>query len=294
MTRQGGRAILFLAVVLAVMLSGCARGAASQRPSATATSALSPTASAAQVAPTAQGGSQACKPDPGATAFGGLAVSPPSVSYGFGDDYMLPAGLPTQPLTVTVQDNGVFVQGAPLQSRPVVQEDAFIETFCNTSATHTYHLTGFGVRLTSLTSYADSLNAMNACAFLYGRPSGWGGECASGFSPDAELSFTFPAGAAPPLVVTQTPQAPLTLAPGQSLSVSFGANLTVSQVIADFQLGFAVDGGAVTYPATLRTLPVVIAPIARRWAGDFCRTTQMQALIPTTIPANTYYVCPKM
>lgn len=287
-------ALTLLSLALAAALAGCAMGTASQRPTPTATSAPTSIATTPQESPTAQASAQACKPEAGSIAVGDLAMSSPSVFYGFNADYMLPDGLPTQPLAVTIQNNGTYVQGVPLQSRTVVQESSFVVTLCNTSAMRTYHVTSFGSKLTSLTPYTGSLNALNACAFLYGRPNGFGGECASGFEPDAEPAFTFPAGVAPPLAVTQTPAAPLALAPDQSLSVSFDAHLSASQVIADFQLGFGIDGSAVTYPAALRTQPVVIAPIARRWSGDYCRAPQVQAQIPATIPAQTYYVCPKV
>jgi hypothetical protein len=107
------------------------------------------------------------------------------------------------------------------------------------------------------------------------------------------LSFQLPGSAAPHATATQTASSPIDLAPGHRLDISFSITPPSSPAIATYRLGLGVDGAAVVYPSGQSTQPRLAAPIVRRWAGDFCTTAQMQAQIPATIPAHTYYVCPK-
>ena len=289
-------ALLGGALALLVILAGCAApgGNSTRQASAAASPTASPTAPPTQTPVLTSGtGAQTCSAPAGSSRLGDLALSTPSVLYGFNADYMLPDGLPDKPLTVTVQNGSAYVAGSQLEGRAVVGTSvAFVVEFCNTSASRTYHLTAFGAKIASVTPYTGSLNALNGCAYLYGRPNGIGGECSSGFSPDVELSFTF-ANAAPQTSATQTPSGAVSLAPGQQLSVSYGIQAPAAGLMTAYQLGVAVDGQSLSYPAALATQTTVSGAIARRWAGDYCSTPQMQAQIPATIPANTYYVCPQ-
>jgi len=286
---------VMFAMALTTTLVGCATSGPST--AQTPLAAASPTPSQVpepSPSATGEGNAQTCTAVAGSSRLGDLAISAPSVLYGFNADYMLSDGLPVdKPLTVTMQDNTGYVQGGAIQSRPVVQA-AFVVSVCNTSSAHTHRLTSFGVMLDSLTSYGGQLNALNGCAFLYSRPTGTGGECASGYSPDLELSFQLPGSAVPHATATQTASNVIGLAPGHGLDISFSITPPSSPAIATYRFGVGVDGAAVVYPAALSTHPRLAAPIARRWAGDFCTTTQMQAQIPATIPAHTYYVCPQV
>jgi hypothetical protein len=134
---------------------------------------------------------------------GDLAISTTSVLYGFNADYMLPDGLPAKPLAVTLQNNGVVVNGAVLQNQPVAGQSAFLISICNTSSTQSHRVTTFGAKLVSLTPYGGELNVLNACAFLYSRPTGTGGECATGFSPDLDITLQFAASPAVGATATQ-------------------------------------------------------------------------------------------
>ena len=289
---------LMMATLVAVSLAGCdgAEGAStsvSQTPLSAASGSVSPGVESSP-SPSGEGSGQACVPGKGATSEGDLAINPPTVLYGFNMDYMLPDGIsPDKPLTVTLQQNGGYALGAAIESRAVMQ-GGFVITVCNTSSVRTHQLTSFGVMLDSLTAYAGQLNVLNGCAFLYGRPTGIGGECASGYSPDVELpTFQMSGSAAPSATVTQTPDSPIALAPGRALDISFSITPPSSPAITTYRFGLGVDGAAVLYPSALITHSRITAPIARRWAGDYCSTAQMQAQIPATIPANTYYACPQ-
>lgn len=287
---------------LGLLVAGCATsGVGSASPptptSFTVTATPQPTATPVTdtASPTTIASAQRCGPPAGAFFIGNLAISTPEVLYGFNDDYMLPDGLSTsQPLTVTTQNNGAFVLGSALESRAVVQPVEFLLEICNTSTTTTHHLDGFGVRLTSLTPYVGQLNVLNGCALLYARSGGFGGECASGYSPDVEESFQFAANAAASATVTQTLSPAAQILPGQDVGIGFSVHPPTSVATMTFQLGLGIDGQAISYPAALTTQPAINAPIARRWAGNYCSVAQMQTQIPATSPANTYYVCPQV
>ncbi len=277
-----------LTALLATSLAGCAApgGTSSLRTQANVTPTATPR-------PTPTASDSHCDLPASAPRVGDLLLGAPTVLYGFNADYMLPDGLPLKPLAITLQDSEAYVSGSRLEGRPVVGTSAaFVVEFCNTSASRAYRLTGFGAKIVTLASYTGSLGALNGCAYLYGKPTGVGGECASGFSPDAIVSFRF-ANAVPQASDIQAPGSAIALAPGQQLTVSYAVQAPASNVLATYQLGFAMDGQTVSYPVALVTQAVVSAPIAHRWAGDYCSTPQMQAQIPTTIPANTYYACPQ-
>ncbi|HEX9036017.1 MAG TPA: hypothetical protein VF808_03415 [Ktedonobacterales bacterium] len=227
-----------------------------------------------------------------AAQVGDLAISAPAVLYGYNADYMLPDNLPLdKPLVVTVQNNqGYLSDGKAIESRTVIQA-AFVISVCNLSSVKAHRLTNYGVMLDTLVPYTGKLNAINGCAELYG-PTPVGGECAGGYSPDVDLSFQMPDSAAG-AVVTQTSSSPIELPPGYGLDLGIGVTPAATGFIATFRLSASFDGNAVTYPVALRTQPELEAPVARRWAGNYCENPQMQALIPATIPPNTYYACPQ-
>lgn len=287
---------------LGVLVAGCATtGVGSASPptptsfTVTATPQPTPTAVTDIASPTTIASPQRCGPSAGAFFMGDLAISKPEVLYGFNADFMLPDGLSTaHPLTVTTQNNGAFVLGGALQSRAVVQPVEFLVDICNTSTSSTHHLGDFGVRLTSLTPYAGQLNVLNGCASLYARSGSIGGECASGYSPDIEESFQFAANATAPATVSQTLSLAAPILPGEDVGIGFSVHPPTSVATMTFQLGVGIDGQAISYPAALTTQPAINAPIARRWAGNYCSVASMQSQIPATSPANTFYVCPQV
>ena len=288
------RAAAALGFVLALVVAGCAPATQARGQAPTVEAAT--TVATVPASPTS--GASTCPRMARPAQVGDLLIDEPSVLYGFNADYMLPDGLPAKPLAVKIQDNGAFTLGSPLTSRTVVQPNGFVITVCNTSATRTHSLTAFGVTLVSLTPYTGSLNALNGCAYLYGSPNGVGGECASGFSPDVELTASFPAGAGAPAVVScfsecsQSPGSSVELSPGKSVTISFEIHPPTASAIAVYRLGLGVDGAAITYPTALTTQPSTTASVARHWSGQNCETSQMQAQLPTPLPANTFYACP--
>jgi hypothetical protein len=138
------------------------------------------------------------------------------------------------------------------------------------------------------------LNALNGCASLYARSGSIDGECASGYSPDVEESFQFAANAAVSATVTQKLSPAAQILPGQGVGIGFSVHPPTSVATMTFQLGIGIDGQAISYPSVLTTQPAINAPIARRWAGNYCTAAAMQAQIPATSSANTYYICPQV
>lgn len=179
-----------LLIGLGLALTGCETGIGAQpitSTSPTATAIAQPTAGSENPSPTAVVSAQQCNPEADDVHIGDLAISRPSVLYGFNADYMLPEGISTtKPLTVTLQSGGPYVLGINYKNQPVVRPGDFIISVCNTSTTNIHHLTNLGVIMTSLTPYSGQLNTLNGCALLYGRPTDRGGECASGYAPDLE------------------------------------------------------------------------------------------------------------
>lgn len=288
-----------LLIGLALALAGCATtGITGARQLSSAT--ISPTAQSTTVAindnpsPTVVANAQPCNL-PDAIRIGDIAISKPTVLYGFNSDYMLPDGISTaKPVTITTQNNRPYISGNALESATVVEPVAFVISVCNTSTTTTHHLTNLGAALASLTPYTGQLSALNGCAFLYARSGGIGGECASGYSPDLEVTLQFPANASAQAKVTQTLAQPTDFPPGRGIDISVGVKPPTSTAIMTFQLGVGIDGQPITYPAGITTQPAINAPIAHRWAGNYCTTSQKQSQIPATSPANTYYACPQV
>lgn len=290
-----------LALVLTLALAGCATGGATT-PAATQTTlaqgGATPTSTSAAptqpaMTPTESSAPQPCKAAAGVASIGALVIGPPTILYGFNADFALPDDLPTAPLTVTLQNNESTAQGVVTLSRPVVGQGAFLVDICDTSASRSYHVTALAVKLVSRSARSGVLNTLNGCAFLYSRTQGEGGECASGFSPDVEESFAFPAGAVVGAVVTLPLSPAILVAPGKDVSIVFDTQYTGMNVTLSYQLGVGVDGAAVSFPAALRTQPATLASATRRWAGDYCRTATMQAQIPASSPDGTYFVCPQ-
>ena len=294
------RSLTVSALVLALALAGCAGtgGAASRSatPTMLAQGGATPTIAAPTqpaLTPTESNALQGCKVAAGDATIGALVIGPPIILYGFNADFALPDDLPTAPLTVIVQNNESTVQGVVTLSRPVAAQGSFLADICDSSASQSYRVTALAVKLVSRVVRTGILNTLNGCAFLYSRTQGVGGECASGFLPDLERTFAFPAAATVGSVVTLPLSPAIVVAPGKDVSVVFDTQYTGNNVTLGYQLGVGVDGATVSFPAALRTQPVTLASATRRWAGDYCNTAAMQAQIPASSPDGTYFVCPK-
>lgn len=267
-----------------------------QAPTATAFPTHAPNATQAPeptISSAGPGSPRPCTARAGGARVGDVAITKPAVLYAFNADYKLPDGLPAdKPLVMTLNNNEPTLNGAAIEAGAVIQ-GSFLITICNTSSARAHTITALGVMLDSLTPYSGSLNAINGCAYLYSRPNGTGGECASGYEPDMEIGFQLSGAAAVGATNTQPATPAVKLAPGYGLDIAFDIPAPSSPAIAVYRLGVGLDGAAVVYPSGLRTPPRLDAKIVRHWSGTSCATAQMQAQIPATIPASTYYACPQ-
>lgn len=282
------RAATAAMIVLVLALTGCqaSTGRQTLQASPAATAPLQSTSTTASV------GGQSCGLQD-ASHVGDFVISKASVFYGFNANYMLPDSTPAgKPLVVSVQNNQGYVNGNAIQSLPVVEPASFLVSICNVAAS-THRLTSLSVKLVSLTPYSSQLNTLNACGFLYSRTQSFGGECASGYSPDVDQTLQFPANATAPATVTLTLPQPVDLVPNNVIGVNIGVTPPTSAAIMTFQLGLGFDGQEAIFPAALTTQPAINAPIARKWSGTYCNTASMQSQIPATSPTNTYYACPQ-
>jgi hypothetical protein len=223
--------------------------------------------------------------------LGDLVLWPLEVNFGFAQDFALPDGLPDKPLTVMIKDGTSYLGGTDVLSMPVVGAQGFILTVCNASKTTAHQLTSFSAKIASLAPYSGQLNTLNGCAFLYSRAGGYGGECASGFQPDVETKIVFASNATAGATATWAPATPAVVPPGQHRDVVYFMTPPSGTLKLTFQLGISVDAGAVAYPFAA-TQTEIIAPIARKWDGQTCTSTAMQAQIPASSPIGIYYVCP--
>jgi hypothetical protein len=223
--------------------------------------------------------------------LGDLVLWPLEVNLAFAQDFALPDGLPDKPLSVTIKDNTSYLGGTPVLSMPMAGAQGFILTVCNASKTTAHQLTSFSAKIASLAPYFGQLNTLNGCAFLYARAGGYGGECASGFQPDVETQNVFASTATAGATATWAPASPVVVPPGQHRDVVYFMMPPSGPVRLTFHLGVSVDAGAVVYLFSA-TQPEIIAPIARKWDGQACSSTAMQAQIPASSPAGVYYVCP--
>lgn len=308
-----------VAAVAATLLSACGAtttappsGAAIAATTATSTATAHPIATT--TATTTAGASSFC----GASIFGtnpqsfplqhigDLAVSEaaPGLTY---PAMQIPQGTPNQPIELT---NDNKIPGASsLPVNPTLKEvgGGYMFIICNASKTHSHSVKSVSVRVDSFNAYSGPLAAWALCADgsydaetqAYG-----GGGCGGGLTTNEGLHATFASGASvgAAVVAAQTgswsaapgqpspfPPLPVTLRPGEWLSVNVGLTPPTAPGTYTFAFGLAVDSAAPAYFST--SAPALLAPVTQRWSGANCGTATMKAEIPTATQP-TYYICP--
>lgn len=303
-------AMLTLALVCILALTGCSASTSTSVPSTTSTPtptvvAATPTQTALPTADATTRASCGFSPTENVTLVGGLAINAAHVAHLAYPSWTLPDNTPLKPLAVNYPTQNPYPD-LPL-SNPGMHEvgGGFDLLVCNTTQTvHT--LTSVSVQIASFQAYSGKLNVWNWCTSnaydaQYGRVGGGG--CGGGdfanewlhatFAPDATSGAT--------VVATQTgtgsapgdpspfPPLPYALAAHKTVTVAVGVTVPTASGIYRFALGLSVDGAAPIFYSTSE--PNLFAPVAQYWGGTGCTDPAMKAQIPAaTTP--TYYICP--
>ena len=273
-------------------------------PQPTATPTPLPTADASQLAACGMNGMA------GVGRLGDLLVAPALAHLAY-PAYKLPDGAPLKPLRL---DAGSPIDtGRPPDPPTNPFMDAggggYVLIVCNSSSNTTHVVKSVSVRIDSVTPYAGQLNTFNLCDGIYyvATKTAEAG-CGGGFCANETMKATFAAGAGAGAVV-QTTQVgsdkdipggcengavvgpfPVSLKPHGAFSINVGIAPPSSPGSYAFAFGLAQGAEATAFlPGTE---PVLLAPVAQKWAGTACTKPSMQSQIPAT-PANAHYICPE-
>ena len=311
-----------LAPLLLVSLAGCAPTTSTESATATApaagTTATPITTPSLMMPPTTQVASGVCGPhiryDITFSAANGLAVSQTSglgvLAY---PEIQVPGSQPATPMLApsTATFSNYSSSAAPIVN-PALSEKrgGYVLLICN-SSNKAHTLSAVQVSIAAIKPFTDQLGAWAPCQGAYFPTGGYvSGGCGGADFQTEYMHATFAADAQTGAAVTaaqtgtnvgmsgaagdlQPGPLPVTLQPGQTMTIEVGMTPPTSPGYYTFAFALSVDGastGVVTYSPT-----TLIAPVARVWSGDACKTSAMQALIaqmPTPTAANDGYICP--
>lgn len=309
---QSKRGAGLVAALLALTLSACgsasspAGGAAGSTPAASPTATSLPAANAANLP-------QGCVD----MAQGGLAQKSALMQMGelvvsaaqFGLTYpatQIPQGTPQQPLALNASGAIPGAKASPINPQ-MDEPGGFIFAICNTSSTQSYTIQSVSARIASFTPFSGSLGAWSPCVdgtYDAQTQSASAGGCGGGVSVNESLHATFAgtAGIGATVTAAQTgaspaaptdpnpyPSLPVTMAPGQDVSVNVGVTVPKAPGTYTFSLGLAVGSAAPVYFST--TAPALFAPVTAKWTGQNCAAPAMKAQIPASTQ-HAQYICP--
>jgi hypothetical protein len=307
-------------VSVMVMLAGCTVS------SPTSTVKITPGSHSATPTP-----AEACGDAPATASVGGITVAPQAPLDGLAyPTAKLPDGIALQPLIVAIGDvspggttQPKYLPDLTHPTNPLLMQDTgggYVLSLQNSStAAHTVR--GVDVCLDSMSPVSGQLNEWQPCDTPYSRsgPSGPGG-CGGHTQQDVFLHAPFTAtptvGSRVTATETQADDSfyathyqplPITLQPGQRLTIEIGVGPTTTCPVAPetgfptsgclfktagtytFAFGVLVDTAAPVFAA--QSPPTLLAP-ATEWTGEACTRPEMQALIPPATTPPTNYVCP--
>jgi hypothetical protein len=297
-SRRLGPLGIGIATLLASSLAGCGVTSTGAQRAAPPSPTFGPTMTPRSTATPAPFGQECsalfAKENPVAATVGDMqfsavrtmAIDPP---------HQLPDTLPLKPYSV---NGGTF---GYLDSFTLVNVHIYSFSLCNASTTKSHVISRITVKLDAFAADANRINTSNYCVHLYSRQgmedhTGCGGGFAGG---DINLKATFAdngsAGAVVPTTDANTNQTPgaVTLAPGRGAYVMIEITPPSTPGTAQYRIGFAVDGAALTiYPAPASPA-VMNATATREWDGDACLSDAMQQQMPPSTNPPTYYICPQ-
>lgn len=300
---------LALTLVLALALAGCADSSleahAGNTPtvdpfSTTPASASSPTTASGSSQPSVTPNAQNCGDQwsgtNGLTRAGDLLLTPtiPTIDTIL---YLLPAGVPLQPLKLPQQNATGQYGGWPTDT---IGTSSILVSVCNASRTASHTIQGARVKLASFVAYTSQLNAWDFCAGFYARPAGvTSNNCDRGSAPiDEQLRAGFASTAQPGTVVASTQPGgssgnfgplPAALPPGSAMYLNVTITAPTAPGTYAFAINLTADGAQLPYSGNTSLL---LAPVAHQWNGQACTTSSMLTQIPPATNPPTGYICP--
>jgi hypothetical protein len=298
---------LTILFALAVLLAGCGSVTTQTNTTATATETIAPTATPS---PT---------PLPAATQAQFTAACPKAQTlsghiYQFGDLYVatsltnisypsvkLPDGTPLAPFKLpSTTDASAGLPQTPVVNPKLESIGVFVE-ICNAAKGVTHRVEGVSAHIESFRPFTSDLNGWQFCDGWYAEGRSTAGGC-GGSVPPAEFlhaSFAPSAGAGASAMATFVrksdfdldgnpfPALPVRLATGQSLIMTTAITAPTAPGYYKFSFSGRVDGADLPFAPLADEL--LLAP-ARRWSGDACLKTTMQAQI--VAGSKDAYICP--
>lgn len=226
----------------------------------------------------------------------------------------LPDGVEQRPMQLAGQ-TGEQALDAQIPPAPLVNPmmdqtgSGFVVWVCSPTTGQPATVRAAALRIDSFTAYSTHVDSWNICDGYYTRsePNGvTGGGCGGAIVADEYLHATFPINAGTGAAVTATqigtgknpdtnqPASPLpvTLRPGESLSLIVSVTMPTRSGTYAFSLGLAIDQRAPAFAPVGE--PALISSAAQKWSGKGCLSPNMQAQIPVATTPPTYYICPEL
>ena len=226
---------------------------------------------------------------------------------------MLPSTTPLKPMQVTTAvSNNVWSIGGPLASLPPANPGltgsgaGYEFRVCNASASTHHTVQAIAARILSHTPFSGQLSVWLACDSAYSRQQPTGGSGCGGMGYyDETMKVTFPSGAIPGTAAiaqqlssgaadggpSQVGALPVSLAPGQAITVNVQMAPLPSSGTYLFAFGLRVDGADLPYVPAIQE--ALYAPVTHTFTGTACQQHTMTSQIPPATSPPSYYICPR-
>lgn len=173
---------------------------------------------------------------------------------------------------------------------------------CNTSTSNSHVIVGASIGISGFSTYSGPLNSYQGCDGFYQRPFGVAGAgCGGGSCVDEYLHASFAADATTGTQVSTTqvdtcntvpgpgtgaPSLPISLGPGQMLTIDVAVSAPTAAGTYTFAFGLNYD--TVSNAAISMTPPTLLDSAAVRWGGRNCIKPALLSQIPTSDTQNRY------
>lgn len=173
---------------------------------------------------------------------------------------------------------------------------------CNTSTSTSHVIVGASIGISGFSAYSGPLNSYQGCDGFYQRPFGVAGAgCGGGSCVDEYLHASFAADATIGAQVSTTqvdtcntapgpgtgaPRLPISLGPGQMLTIDVAVSAPTAAGTYAFAFGLNYD--TVSNAAISMTPSTLLDSAAVRWGGRNCTKPALLSQIPTSDTQNRY------